>query len=65
MGIFSIRGILFLAANFRALKQIIFDFTEKIEPIMILLLTFLCAALALWYLYITLRDLYNLIFNTI
>lgn len=65
MGIFSIRGILFLAANIRALKQIIFDFTEKIEPIMILLLTFLCAALALWYLYITLRDLYNLIFNTI
>jgi len=63
--IFSIRGVLWLAASFAPLHEQVSSLTTQIEPIMLLLITFLSAALALWYLYITLRDLYNMMYNTI
>ncbi len=65
LGIFALRGILFLASRISPLAQIGIDLTERIEPFMLSITPFLCATLALWYLYITFRDMYNMMYNTI
>jgi len=63
--VIALRGITALAAMFAPFMKIANDLEAKTEPFILMFLPFLCAALALWYLYITLRDLYNLIFKTI
>jgi hypothetical protein len=65
IGIFAIRGILFLASKITPFMQMAMDLTEHTEPFLLSIIPFFCAALALWYLYITFRDLYNMMYNTI
>ncbi len=65
IGIFAIRGILFLASKITPFMQMAMDLTEYTEPFLLSIIPFFCAALALWYLYITFRDLYNMMYNTI
>jgi hypothetical protein len=62
---FALRGILYFGSKFTSLMQMANELTIQIEPIILLVLPFFCTALALWYLYITFRDLYNMIYNTI
>ncbi len=65
IGIFALRGFLWLADSFVTLSEMANKLTEQIEPLILIILPFFCAALALWYLYITFRDLYNMMYNTI
>ena len=63
--VFAFRGLLWMAASFGPISEMVTNLTIQSEPILFLVLTFLSAAMAVWYLYLTFKDLYNMMYNTI
>jgi hypothetical protein len=61
--IFGLRGLLWLGLSI--LPELAQNLTLTLEPVLLQILTVFSAMMALWYLYITIKDLYNVIFNTI
>ena len=61
--IFGLRGLLWLGLSI--LPELAHNLTLSLEPVLLQILTVFSAMMALWYLYITIKDLYNVFFNTI
>jgi len=61
--IFGLRGLLWLGLSI--LPELAQNLTLTLEPVLLQILTVFSAMMALWYLYITIKDLYNIFFNTV
>jgi hypothetical protein len=61
--ILGLRGLLWLGLSI--LPEQAYNLTLSLEPVLLQILTVFSAMMALWYLYITIKDLYNVFFNTV
>jgi hypothetical protein len=58
-------GALWFISNIPGLRYFSLIFGEEITPVFWILLPIFATIMSVWYLYITVRDLYNMMFNTI
>ena len=63
--IFLFRGFLWVLSKIPQINEIVNSLTVQSEPYLLVVLPYFCAGMAIWYLFITFKDLYNLFFNTI
>ena len=61
--IFGLRGLLWLGST--VAHELAANLIITIEPVLIQILVVFSALMALWYLYITIKDLYIVFFNTV
>jgi hypothetical protein len=58
-------GLLWMLQNIAQINIFINNFADGFLPVFWVLLPIICGALAIWYIYITIKDLYNMMYNTI
>ena len=63
--IFGIRGTLWFASLIPSIEESLNQTTLLIESYIYFILPFYCTLFLIWYLFITFKDLYNLIFRTV